>query len=369
MDKTGLTIKNGALTIKNKAGTNVLTGDTNGNLTIAGTFINYNSAGVKAIELNNTNIYFYDWERNGRNLGIIYSSSFVDYPNVRGFSLSHNKNAYMTIGYENNSGSYTPYIILDKEAHNPNYAAPIRFQEGTVFSSAVNMQDRVYVPNAMYFGASASTTTPIIFGTNNKLVMQVSVNNKDDGLKIQTNTGGILAQILAGYTYPILLNNNVEIRGNYTATGSKNSLQYTEHYGQRLINAYETAEYYFGDIGSGVIKDGECIVWVDEILQECINTDVEYHVFTQVYEGKINKIERYKNYFIAYGEDNTEFSWELKAKRLGYENVRLDKPDIAGYLDDTAIFTDEDLKNDTSEDILIQELDFKLEDILIEEVV
>ncbi|MDU2158184.1 hypothetical protein, partial [Clostridium sp.] len=97
-----------------------------------------------------------------------------------------------------------------------------------------------------------------------------------------------------------------------------------------------------------------------------INTNVEYHVFTQVYEGKINKIERYNNYFIVYGENNSKFSWELKAKRVGYENVRLDQPEIDGYLDSTPVFTEEDLLVKTSEDTLMEELDFNLEEVLME---
>lgn len=368
MDKTGFTVKNGAIKIQNKAGTNVLTSDTNGNLTITGTFVNKNSNGTDAIKIDNTNIYFYDWERNGRNLGIIYSSYNSAYPNVRGFSLGHYKLGYMTIGYESTTNTYNQYITFDKYSINPSYTAPIRVHESAVFNSAVNMQDRVYIPNTMYFGSSSASTTSQIWGSdvNNRLAIQVSVNAANDGFMIQTNTGGVLFSILAGRNYPILLNNNVEIRGSYTATGSKNSLQFTKHYGERLINAYETAEYFFGDIGSGTIKDGECIVWIDDILQECINTNVEYHVFTQVYEGKINKIERYNNYFIVYGENNSKFSWELKAKRVGYENVRLDQPEIDGYLDSTPVFTEEDLLVKTSEDTLMEELDFNLEEVLME---
>lgn len=335
--------------------------------------ISKTSNGIRAIELNDTNIHFYDWEHEGRNLGIIYSSKLVDYPDVRGFSLSHRKNAFMTIGYEDvATGSYGSYIILDKEGNNPSYAAPIRVLEGTVFSEVVNMQNRVYIPRLLCFDKEYTSTTPQIFknanDARNILCVQVSVDAKDDGFIIKTNTESTLFGILAGYAYPIYANTNMQVNGNFTVTGSKNSLQKTKSYGERLINAYETAEYYFGDIGSGIIKNGECIVWIDDILQECINTDVEYHVFTQLYNGAITKIERHKNYFIVYGEDNTEFTWELKAKRIGYENVRLDNPNIEGYLDNSPVFTDEDLKNDTSEDILIQELDFKLEDILIEEV-
>ena len=369
MDKNGLTIKNGALTIKNKANANVLTSDTNGNLTITGTFINKSNNGVDAIKIDSTNIYFYDWDKNARELGIIYSSNLTDYPNVKGFSLAHNQQGYMTLGYRNGTNSFGSYMTFDKYSINPTYAAPIRVHEGTVFHSAVNMQDRVYIPQAIYFDKTNSSTTAKLFKANNanRLVMEVSVSNVGDGFVVQSNTGGTLGQIRAGETYPILLNNNTYIGGNLAASGSKNSLQTTKNYGERLINAYETAEYFFGDIGSGVIKDGECIVWIDDILQECINTDVEYHIFTQIYNGTITKIERFNNYFIVYGEDNTKFSWELKAKRLGYENVRLDQPGIEGYIDDTPVFTEEDLMVETSEDILMQELEFKLEDLLLKE--
>lgn len=107
-------------------------------------------------------------------------------------------------------------------------------------------------------------------------------------------------------------------------TGSKHCMQYTKNYGKRLINAYETADYYFGDIGSGKIENGECLIAIEPIFQECVNTDIEYHVFTQVYNGSISKIERYPNYFIVHGEEDTMFSWELKAKRKGFEANRLE---------------------------------------------
>jgi phage minor structural protein, N-terminal region len=107
-------------------------------------------------------------------------------------------------------------------------------------------------------------------------------------------------------------------------SGNKNCVQDTINFGKRLINAYETCDYYFGDIGSGVIENGDCLIHIDPVFQECINTDIEYHVFTQVYNGLITKLERYPNYFIVYGEDNTKFSWELKAKRKGFENNRLE---------------------------------------------
>lgn len=370
MDKTGFTVKNGAIKIQNKAGTNVMTSDTNGNLTITGTFVNKNYNGVDAIKIQDTSIYFYDWERNGRELGIIYSSYITDYPNVRGFSLAHNNEGYMTFGYKTSTG-YNSYIVLDKYAKNPAYPAPIRVLESAVFQSAVNMQERVYVPNKICFESTYNARTPQIFkntsDSRNILISQVSVNAVNDGYMIQSNTGGVLFSILAGSSYPAYFNTNVQINGSYTATGSKNSLQSTEHYGERLINAFETAEYYYSDIGFGKISDsGECYISIDDILQECVNLDCEYHIFTQQYNGKITTIDRKREYFVVYGEPGTEFSWQYIAKRIGYENVRLDQPDIDGYLDNTPVFLEDDLKIDTSEDVLMEELDFNLEEVLME---
>ena len=369
MDKTGLTIKNGAIKIQNKAGTNVFASDTNGNLTITGTFINKNSNGVKAIEINNTNIYFYDWERNGRELGVIYSSYLTNYPNCRGFSIAHNSQGYLTFGYRKPDSNFGTYIILDKYSKNPNYAAPIRFLESAVFSQAVNMQNRVYVPNTIVFDDVYRSTSAKMFKapTANRLVLEVSVNAVGDGLRIQSNTGSLLAQIRAGEHYPIHLNNNTYMSGDLAVSGSKNSLQATKSYGERLINAIESAEYYYSDFGFGEINnDGECYISIDDILQECVNLDCEYHIFTQKYNGDITSIDRHRDYFIVHGEPETKFSWQYIAKRKGYENVRLDVPDI-GTVEDISVFTEEDLEVKTVEDTLLDVLTFRLEDILMEE--
>lgn len=368
MDKNGLTIKNGAIKIQNKSGTNVLTGDTNGNLTINGVFSNNNSNGVKAIEINNATIKFYDWERNGRELGYVYSSYLSTNPNCRGFSLAHAADSYMTLGYKKGDGTYGSYAILDKYATNPNYSSAINIFESTIFNQAVKMSNILYIPSYIRFGNDNSASNPNIFkSASNKLVAEVSTTNANEGFQVQSKSGAFLFGVIAGNNYPILCNTNTQVSGSFTVTGSKNSLQKTKTYGERLINAYETAEYYFGDIGSGIINsDGECIINIDDIFLECVNTDVEYHVFTQTYVGTIKTIERYKTYFIIKGEPGAEFSWEIKAKRVGYENVRLDTTEIDGFIETNSIFNEEDFTSKTSEEILLEAIDFKLEDILME---
>lgn len=119
---------------------------------------------------------------------------------------------------------------------------------------------------------------------------------------------------------------DVKISGDLDVSGEKNCLISTKNYGDRRISAYETAEYYFGDIGSSKIdSNGECIVFIDDIFKECVNTEVEYQVFTQCYNGGIISIDRTPDYFIVKGQKGTEFGWELKAKRKGRENVRFEK--------------------------------------------
>ena len=60
------------------------------NLEYNGTsLISRTNGGKKAIEMVGTNIKLYDWDRDEKELGIIFSSRLVDYPNSRGFALGH----------------------------------------------------------------------------------------------------------------------------------------------------------------------------------------------------------------------------------------------------------------------------------------
>ena len=81
---------------------------------------------------------------------------------------------------------------------------------------------------------------------------------------------------------------------------------------------------------------------------------------------KLTYLERYKTYFIVKGEPNTEFSWELKAKRKGYEINRLDLPDIETQGDEIDIFSFEN-EIETDEEDLMKELTFELENLLLKE--
>lgn len=71
IDANGITVNNGALTIKNKAGTTVFQGDDNGNLTLAGTVKSQN--GDMYVSLNSGGLTFQDWNRNEQMLRVAMS--------------------------------------------------------------------------------------------------------------------------------------------------------------------------------------------------------------------------------------------------------------------------------------------------------
>lgn len=108
-------------------------------------------------------------------------------------------------------------------------------------------------------------------------------------------------------------------------TGAKNSVVQTSQ-GYVGITAYETAEYYFGDIGEADTgENSQVVIGIDKIFNETINTTVPYQVFITPYNDcHVWVDQRYGNRFVVKSDQpNAEFGWEIKAKRKGYENYRL----------------------------------------------
>ncbi|WP_418292457.1 gp58-like family protein [Limosilactobacillus vaginalis] len=125
-------------------------------------------------------------------------------------------------------------------------------------------------------------------------------------------------------------NGSFNINGPLHVTGSKNSIVETRQ-GYLAINAYETAEYYFGDIGENNTGDtSQVVIGIDRIFNEVVNTDIQYQVFVTPYSNAHVWVEkRYNNRFIVKSDrPNAEFGWELKAKRKGYESNRLRRVNV-----------------------------------------
>lgn len=163
---------------------------------------------------------------------------------------------------------------------------------------------------------------------------------------------------------------DIKVHGDFFVSGEKDCLVKTKSYGERRIHAYETCEYYFGDLGFGKIStEGQCIIEIDSIFKEFINTAIEYHVFTQAYNGSITRIEKYEEYFIVFGEKGTEFSWELKAKRLNYENRRLELlDDSKKYINKVDKNVAKLITNNSEVDLFSNEVELKENNDFMEEI-
>lgn len=112
--------------------------------------------------------------------------------------------------------------------------------------------------------------------------------------------------------------------------GNKHNIVNTKELGFVGVHAYEMAEPQFGDNGGGRInEEGFCYIPIEPVFQKTINCDVEYRVqitiISEDITAKVQCSEKKSDYFKAIGTPGVTFDWEVKCKRKGYENNRLDR--------------------------------------------
>ena len=149
---------------------------------------------------------------------------------------------------------------------------------------------------------------------------------QDDGTWEILNHGGGINAKGGSFSGLLMANAGLQVTGNLNVSGTKNRAVKTENYGTRLLNAYETAAPYFGDIGSGeILEDGECFIEIDPIFAETVLLK-DYMVFLQSEgRGECYIKEKYCDSFVVAGTPGLKFAYEVKAKQKGFENVRLSK--------------------------------------------
>ena len=387
IDASGVTINNGALTVKNNAGKTVLSGDSNGNLDITGTV--KSQRGNMYVSLDYGGLTFQS-AHNNEQLLRMETTSFTSDKNVNGVDLNLAKQGeYISFNHINKENLNNGWSSSDGRYNFMDFWSKDTTLGSKTYKKGINVNSAMYVNKGLklYSGTNfyADIDGAISWNNGTGTVSNLLGMYGDNGAVLGYKSGeSFNARFLVTEASHPGTGDNLISWGNYnfngytfhnanivakslSVQGSKNCLQETKSYGARLINAYETAEYYFGDIGFGKInEEGVCYVDIDDVFLECVNTDAQYHVFTQIYNGKITSIERYKTYFIVKGEQNTEFSWELKAKRKGYEINRLDLPDIETQGDEIDIFSFEN-EIETDEEDLMKELTFELENLLLKE--
>ena len=313
LDKNGTTIKNGSLKILNNAGESVLHGDTTGNLIIRGVFEQY-QGGIKSVDIRNNAVNLYDWSRDGDLVGGMIA--VVGNADGRGKAMIYgDKGNPLLLGYcdENRENYYGVVVIDDTKQANGN-------------QTVVGLYDHMafFDYQALHFYGS-DHTIPLgkitVADSNNTL----NILGKQNYSSVRIGEMTTNANTYQGFAKFDIT--GLHVWGNISCSGSKSRMVSTKNYDGVKLNAYETAECYFGDIGEGTIgEDGLCYVYIDPLLLETINTKCTYQVFVQAYgDGKAYPIERKETFFVIKGTPGLKFGWELKAKQRGYETDRLER--------------------------------------------
>ncbi|EFT93916.1 phage tail spike protein [Enterococcus faecalis] len=203
----------------------------------------------------------------------------------------------------------------------------------TFFGATNNMSGSANLDNFYVIGSGHSLNfAPGSFGYSSTASKSPSLNVSSSGFSIGNNDTKVLGS--SGGRISISAT-STSVTGNLSVTGSKNSLVETLSYGHRLLNAYETPEYYFADYGKAITdSNGEVRIDIDPIFLETVNTKSEnYHVMLSPYSKGIIWVEETKEkYFKVKSEPALlEFSWNLVAYRKGYEDVRLTQQEGEDY--------------------------------------
>jgi len=112
------------------------------------------------------------------------------------------------------------------------------------------------------------------------------------------------------------------------AGGTKNAVVRTND-GSRLLYTEESAEVWFTDYGFGKLQNGAAVITIDPVFAQTVNLNEPYHVFVQAYgNASLYVTNRTATGFevrLHDGDPNVEFSYRIVAKRLGYEDQRLER--------------------------------------------
>jgi hypothetical protein len=145
-------------------------------------------------------------------------------------------------------------------------------------------------------------------------------------------SGADLGIMALGNTNKIGIAGNLDVAGSISKTGELHYVEPTKDYGVRLLNALESPELKYVDMGRAQLENGVTTVYLDPILLQCIEPDTDSTPWlfkTEVYgEGEdIRVIEWGKNYFKVKecngGTSNRKFGWWLYATRINYGGIRL----------------------------------------------
>jgi hypothetical protein len=133
--------------------------------------------------------------------------------------------------------------------------------------------------------------------------------------------------------YGVYSDGHFHAEGNITCDGTKSSVAETADYRERTLYAIESPEVWFEDFGADTLVNGVITVTIEPIFAQTVNLTENYHVFVTPLNDEpvlLFITDKGDASFTVRGVTldgetaECDFDWRLTAKRLGYEDTRLE---------------------------------------------
>lgn len=331
LDKNGVTVKNGGIRILNNSNEEVLKQDIQGGIVLQGSIISKDSSGKKKYALDGQALKLYDWSVSTDRVAGAIESRKTDDTETVGMCIITRDNKFITIGYVRTA--------LDDIASESSYPF-MRFEEpnNNVYGHPIKVYKNIHLRgNELALSESANTGySSYIKATGATIGVYSPSGGNYKMYELQDSRTGNVAQRITPTAHDVYADQFwcsgiIHAAGNMSCGGQKTRVVKTKSYGERLLTAYETADCLFADYGSGIInEDGECIIDIDDIFSETVDTNQVYRVFlTEFNEDDSLKntilkvVKKEKRYFIVKGTPGLKFDWNIVLKQIDFNNDRL----------------------------------------------
>jgi len=277
-------------------------------------------------------VYGYATAASGENYGVYGKSDSTDGRGVRGYATAYSGETYGVSG-QSDSTAGTGVLGCTSALSGETYGG--RFVSHSTNGAGVYARGRDSGAD-LILGGNADT----LLGDDGRIYSDPIYNSSDiylivnDGVRIDLDENGDGED--ADFEIRDKDNNlifNVDESGDTWASGTKGAAVLTQNHGMRTLYAIESTEVWFEDFGTAQLKDGVAVVEIDPLFAETVNLEVGYHVFLTPVDGwaplyVANKTPTSFEVRDAEGKADIAFDYRIVAKRLGYEDVRMEQVEL-----------------------------------------
>lgn len=316
--------------------------------------IQFKRKGKKAIDIAGTTIKFFDWDGEDDAVALIYSTRIRRDENKLGLAIANKKNRSISIAYEADDNFYS-YMRFDMDNSDKITNSPITIFKETDFKGSQIWFG--YGSNSIYKAKSDNLIANVkngfivldretaksialfkngrtYFSKNDKVYCDLTPEYFAFFKEGKAYLWKDLNQDKIWCTYDFVADRDFHVNKNFTVSGTKNCIQPTENYGERLFYSVEDCENYLTDRSMEVFnvektEEGtyERIILLDNIFKEAVRIENDYtiEIFKQGW-GDYRIKEQTKDYFIVEADrEDFTFKYVVTAKRRGFEDKRLEE--------------------------------------------